>query len=180
VHRFSRSAAPLLIIIAIAAVTGCHSTSAAGGQQPPPPARTEPAGPHGALSVVLTPGGAQRVGIQTAAAGSAGHGRTVVPSSALLDQPDVALDAAEELAALTIPAGIAKLAAAVRDLKATPEQRAAAAADHRDARAITPELVAALADPSGIVRVSAASAIGGVKLPAGAARPAAPNPGKIR
>jgi hypothetical protein len=88
VHRFSRSAAPLLIIIAIAAVAGCHSTSAAGGQPQPPPARTEPAGPHGALSVVLTPRGAQQVGIQTAAARPAGHGRNVVPYSALLYQSD--------------------------------------------------------------------------------------------
>jgi hypothetical protein len=87
VHRSSRSAA--LLVIAIAAVAGCRGGSAAGGQpSPPPPAQTEPAGPHGALSVVLTPLGAQRVGIRTAAAVSAGHGRIVVPYSALLYQSD--------------------------------------------------------------------------------------------
>jgi hypothetical protein len=46
------------------------------------------AGPHGALSVVLTPLGAQRVGVQTAPAATAGRGRTVVPYAALLYQPD--------------------------------------------------------------------------------------------
>jgi hypothetical protein len=44
--------------------------------------------PHGALSVVLTRQGAQRDGIATAAAGTAGQGRAVVPYSALLYQPD--------------------------------------------------------------------------------------------
>ena len=48
----------------------------------------ERTGPNGALSVVLTPLGAQRAGIQTAVAGTAAQSRAVVPDSALLYQPD--------------------------------------------------------------------------------------------
>jgi hypothetical protein len=84
VHRFSRNAA--LIIIAVAALAGCNRTSVAAG--PPPPAHVT-AGPHGAVSVVLTPLAAQRVGIQTTVAVSASRGRqAVVPYSALLYQPN--------------------------------------------------------------------------------------------
>jgi hypothetical protein len=84
VHRFSRNAA--LIIIAVAALASCNRTSVAAG--PPPPAHVT-AGPHGAVSVVLTPLAAQRVGIQTAVAVSASRGRqAVVPYSALLYQPN--------------------------------------------------------------------------------------------
>ena len=83
-HHFSRNAA--LIIIAVAALAGCGRTSSAAG--PPPPAHLT-AGHHGVVSVVLTPLGAQRVGIQTAVAASASRGRqAVVPYSALLYQPD--------------------------------------------------------------------------------------------
>jgi hypothetical protein len=83
-HHFSRNAA--LIIIAVAALAGCGRTSVAAG--PPPPAHLT-AGHHGAVSVVLTPLGAHRVGIQTAVAASASRGRqAVVPYSALLYQPD--------------------------------------------------------------------------------------------
>ena len=90
--RFSRRAAQpavfaLAAVIGLAVLTGCARTSA-GDDNPPPAAQVERAGPHGALSVVLTPVGAQRVGIQTAVAGSAGQGRAVVPDSALLYQPD--------------------------------------------------------------------------------------------
>jgi hypothetical protein len=45
-------------------------------------------GPHGTVSVVLTPLGAQRAGIQTAVATRAASGQAVVPFSALLYQPD--------------------------------------------------------------------------------------------
>jgi HEAT repeat protein len=51
------------------------------------------------------------------------------------------------------------LAALVRDPQRTPEQRAEAASAHRTARHVTPGLVAALADPSGFVRVAAATAL---------------------
>lgn len=85
-HRFRRRAV-LPAVVALAALAGCASTSA-GDDNPPPAARMESAGPHGALSVVLTPAGARRAGIQTALAGTAGRGRAVVPDSALLYQPD--------------------------------------------------------------------------------------------
>ena len=82
-----RRGVALPVVIAVAALAGCHSTTTdAGG--PPPSARMERTGPNGALSVVLTRLGAQRAGIATAAAGTAGQGRAVVPDSALLYQPD--------------------------------------------------------------------------------------------
>jgi hypothetical protein len=85
-HRLSRRAA-FLIIVAVAAMAGCGRTSAVPGP-PPPPAQVR-VGQHGAVSVVLTPLGAQQVGIQTAVAASAARGRqAVVPYSALLYQPD--------------------------------------------------------------------------------------------
>jgi hypothetical protein len=84
-HRSSRSTA-LLIIIAAAALAGCGTTVVVVG--PPPPAHVT-AGHNGAVSVALTPLGAQQVGIQTAVAASAsGGGQAVVPYSALLYQPD--------------------------------------------------------------------------------------------
>ena len=84
--RISRCAA-LLVILAAAALAGCSRTSSAAGPLPPPAHVT--AGSHGAVSVVLTPLGAQRAGIQTAAAARAGlHGQVVVPYSALLYQPN--------------------------------------------------------------------------------------------
>lgn len=88
-HRVIRSAAWAVIaaavLAALTALAGCGSTSA---PDQPPTARMAHAGPHGALSVVLTPLGEQRVGVQTAAAAAAGGGQTVVPYSALLYQPD--------------------------------------------------------------------------------------------
>ncbi len=83
--RFSRSSA-LLIIIAVAALAGCGRTATAASQ--PPPAHVRP-GSHGAVSVVLTPLGAQRAGLQTTVAARAGRsGEAVVPYSALLYQAD--------------------------------------------------------------------------------------------
>jgi hypothetical protein len=84
VDRFSRSPA-LLIIITVAALAGCSSPGPPG---PPPPAHVK-VGNHGTVSVVLTPLGAQRAGLQTAVATQAGlPGQAVVPYSALLYQPD--------------------------------------------------------------------------------------------
>src|SRR5215470_4591610 len=62
-HRVNRSAAWAVIAAAavLAALTGCGAASAPGE---PPTARMAHAGPHGALSVVLTPLGEQRVGVQ--------------------------------------------------------------------------------------------------------------------
>ena len=86
-HRVNRSAAWAVIAVAavLAALTGCSATSASNE---PLTARMAHTGPHGALSVVLTPLGAQRVGVQTAAVATAGPGQTVVAYSALLYQPD--------------------------------------------------------------------------------------------
>ena len=86
-HRVNRSAAWAVIAVAavLAALTGCSATSASNE---PLTARMARTGPHGALSVVLTPLGAQRVGVQTAAIATGGRGQTVVPYSALLYQPD--------------------------------------------------------------------------------------------
>jgi hypothetical protein len=90
VHRFNRSAALLVIIVVAAlltlAVAGCSRSSAPPAS--PPPAHVT-AGTHGTVSVVLTPLGAQRAGVQTAVAARAGRGgQAVVPYSALLYQPD--------------------------------------------------------------------------------------------
>ena len=94
-HRFRpslRRSVALPAAIAVAALAGCHgtttTTSSAGEGAGQPSARMERTGPNGALSVVLTRLGAQRAGIVTAAAGTAGQGRAVVPDSALLYQPD--------------------------------------------------------------------------------------------
>jgi hypothetical protein len=87
VHRVIRRAVRPAIATAavLAALTGCGGTSAS---DEPPPARMADAGPHGALSVVLTPVGAQRIGVRTAVAARASRSRTVVPYSALLYQSD--------------------------------------------------------------------------------------------
>ena len=85
-HRFSRSAA-LLIIIAVAGLAGCSRSSPPAASPPPPVHLT--VGNHGTVSVVLTPLGAQRTGVQTTVATRAGRGdQTMVPYSALLYQPD--------------------------------------------------------------------------------------------
>lgn len=72
---------------------------------------------------------------------------------------DSALGAATDLANLGDQRGLAVLDAMVRDAKASPDQRAAAASAHRSARKVTPGLVAALADANGVVRVEAATAL---------------------
>jgi HEAT repeat protein len=72
---------------------------------------------------------------------------------------DHALRAATELADLGDERGLKALDAAVRDQKGSPDARAAAASAHRGAHHITAGLVAALADPNGVVRVEAASAL---------------------
>jgi hypothetical protein len=83
--RCRRSAA-LLSIIALAALAGCGSTATTASQ--PPPAHVT-AGPHGAVSVVLTAQGAQRAGLQTTVAAPGGPGGlAMVPYSALLYQAD--------------------------------------------------------------------------------------------
>jgi hypothetical protein len=88
VHRTRRRAASALLIgvFAVLGVAGC------GGSSPPParqipPARMERAGTSGVLSVVLTPLGAQRIGIQTTPSVTA-RNLVVVPFQALLYEAD--------------------------------------------------------------------------------------------
>jgi len=69
------------------------------------------------------------------------------------------VSAAADLADLGDTRGLEALATAVRDMKRAPDQRAQAASAHRTAHHVTPGLVGALADPNGVVRVEAASAI---------------------
>jgi hypothetical protein len=77
-------ATPFVVVAAIAMLAGCGPSSASGGKEQPP-ARLERVGSN--LSVVLTPLGVQRVGLQTAAATSAGN-QTIVPVGALLYEPN--------------------------------------------------------------------------------------------
>jgi Cu/Ag efflux pump CusA len=88
VHRFIRRAGrPVIAAAAVLAVlAGCGGGTSAPDE--PPTARMANAGPHGALSVVLTPVGLQRIGLRTAVAAPAGRDRAVVPYSALLYQSD--------------------------------------------------------------------------------------------
>nr|MDQ3299815.1 hypothetical protein [Myxococcota bacterium] len=90
---------------------------------------------------------------------STGAKATAIPVFVAALDGESALSAASDLARLGDDRGIAVLDAAVRDSKATPDQRAAAAQAHATARRVTPGLVAALADPNGVVRVEAAAVI---------------------
>jgi hypothetical protein len=79
-----RGAAPIVAVATVAVLAGCGPSSTSGGREVPP-ARVERTG--GNLSVVLTPLGAERVGLQTAAAKAAGK-QTIVPVQALLYEPN--------------------------------------------------------------------------------------------
>ncbi|MGH9886228.1 MAG: hypothetical protein ACREBE_11910, partial [bacterium] len=78
---------------------------------------------------------------------------------AALASPDLALQAATDLALQNDDRGTRALEAAVTNAALGQLDRAAAAAAHRTARKITPGLIAALADDAGIVRVEAAAAL---------------------
>ena len=107
--RFSRCAA-LLIVVAVAALAGCSRSAAPPA--PPPPAHVT-AGNHGTVSVVLTPLGAHRAGLQTAVATRASlPGQAVVPYSALLYQPDgssVIYTVTGPLTYTLVPVGVASI-----------------------------------------------------------------------
>ena len=111
-HRFSRSAA-LLIIIAVAALAGCSSTPATPATPGAPPLAHVTVGHNGTVSVVLTPQAAQRTGLQTAVAARADRGpQTVVPYSALLYQPDgssVIYTVTGPLTYTLVPVGVASI-----------------------------------------------------------------------
>ena len=80
-----RGATPYVVAAAaVAVLAGCGPSSTAGSRQPPP-ARVEQVGPN--RSVVLTPLGRSRLGLQTAAATASGAD-TVIPYGALLYEPD--------------------------------------------------------------------------------------------
>ena len=72
------------MVAAMAMLAGCGPSSTSGGHEVPP-ARLERIGPN--LSVVLTPLGVERVGLQTATATAAGK-QTIVPVGALLYEPN--------------------------------------------------------------------------------------------
>jgi len=74
------AATPLIVVAAVAMLAGCGPSSTSARKEVPP-ARLEPVG--GQESVVLTPLGASRIGLQTAAATSAGK-QTIVPVGAVL------------------------------------------------------------------------------------------------
>jgi len=75
----------LSVAFVIIGLTGCGQAASSSGQVPP--ARMEHAGPGDALSVVLTPIGARRIGIKTAPAVADGK-LVVIPYGALLYEPD--------------------------------------------------------------------------------------------
>jgi HEAT repeat protein len=106
------------------------------------------------------------VGVRLAAARALAHAgakaEAIAAMTAVLDSKDATaerrLEAAVDLAQAADPRGPAALDQAVRGA-ATADERARAASAHRLARKVTPGLVAALADPSGPVRIEAASAL---------------------
>jgi hypothetical protein len=85
--KYTRPGATLLIMAAgMAMLAGCGPSSTSGGHEVPP-ARVERIGPN--LSVVLTPLGLERVGLQTATAtATAARNLTIVPVGALLYEPN--------------------------------------------------------------------------------------------
>ena len=73
--------------IAAAGVAGCAPSSSSSDQPAPPTASLQTTPGSSVPSVVLTPLGKQRIGLQTAPVGNAG-GRATFPYSALLYEPD--------------------------------------------------------------------------------------------
>jgi hypothetical protein len=84
--RFRLRARGLLAAVAIAGLAGCGS-AATGGARQVPPARLAYLGHSRSLSVVLTPLGAQRIGIETIRAVAQGSA-VVIPYRALLYEAD--------------------------------------------------------------------------------------------
>jgi hypothetical protein len=83
-NRRPRAMSYIVAAAAMAMLAGCGPSSTGGGRQVPP-ARMERVGPN--FSVVLTPLGASRLGLQTASATAAGK-RTMVSAEALLYEPN--------------------------------------------------------------------------------------------
>jgi hypothetical protein len=83
--RMGRARAALLIAAAataMAALAGCASTVTSS--EPSPPASLQPVNGSSVPNVVLTPVGAQRIGVQTAAVQPGGGGEATFPYAALL------------------------------------------------------------------------------------------------
>jgi hypothetical protein len=86
----ARSLLALLSVLALGGLSACGSTHS---RPPSPPAKLERVGPGSALSVVLTPQGMKRIGVQTARVSAvpgsaAGAPTAVVPYAAILYEPD--------------------------------------------------------------------------------------------
>ena len=84
--RRHAASALLVLVPAVLSLAGCASGSPSAARQVPA-ARMERTGQSQIYSVVLTPLGAQRIGIQTAPAVASGK-RIVIPFQALLYEPD--------------------------------------------------------------------------------------------
>jgi HEAT repeat protein len=101
--------------------------------------------------------------VRLAAARVLAHGGDRAAAAAIfvaaLALPELALQAATDLAAQDDDRGTRALEAALANQALGQLDRAAAAAAHRAAHRITPGLVAALADDAGVVRVEAAAAL---------------------
>ncbi|MDQ3335104.1 MAG: HEAT repeat domain-containing protein [Myxococcota bacterium] len=102
------------------------------------------------------------VGVRLAAARALMASGDKAAAMAIFEQAlttDSAVSAATDLARAGDKRGLDALSNATRDAKATPDQRAQAAAAHSTARRVTPGLVAALADANGVVRAEAAAVL---------------------
>jgi HEAT repeat protein len=102
------------------------------------------------------------VGVRLAAARALVSSGDKAGAVAIFEQAlttESAVSAATDLARIGDERGMKALSDATRDAKATPDQRANAAAAHGTARRVTPGLVAALADANGVVRVEAATVL---------------------
>jgi hypothetical protein len=88
--RRRATAALLVIAAAVLAIAGAAGCSSQAPAPPGPQAKMERIGNSHGLSVVLTPTGAQRIGVQTApvTAVRAGRPLTVIPYAALLYEQD--------------------------------------------------------------------------------------------
>ncbi len=90
-RRYSAAALALLAAGVAAGAAGCASSASSAAQ--PPTAKMERIGNAAVESVVLTPLGAARIGLQTAVATAGpavkgGRAEVIVPYSALLYEPD--------------------------------------------------------------------------------------------
>lgn len=86
--RWSAVLAGGAVLAAVTVASGCASANSGSDVSGPPPAKVEQVGGSKVPSVVLTPVGAQRVGVQTTRVASGPSGDTDFPYSALVYEPD--------------------------------------------------------------------------------------------